>query len=178
MPSLNFYVDVKKEYFEEIREKNSKMLEQDGEICDLYIRKTSGVRCDCWDDRRKQADARCEICFGTGWVGGYDKQSSITFMFPKTARTLVWAEFGLHITLPYRIWTMDTEIHNKDFIHRQRDGFRFIMTNTQESRWRDILMHNEAEVEVVTNPGDIVYKVQKEFDTISLQSPYSIMKYV
>lgn len=62
-------------------------LEQTGEQTVLLQRKWEGERCPCMDSRREHQRARCPICYGTGFVDGYD-----IYFYPRnppTGRILV-----------------------------------------------------------------------------------------
>lgn len=39
----------------------------------IWRRKTDGVVCSCYNSDTGEVDKYCEVCYGTGWVGGYDK---------------------------------------------------------------------------------------------------------
>lgn len=48
-----------------------------GTWCAVFIRKTFGQRCGCWDDKLKRhgrGSNRCRDCYFTGFVGGYMTQ--------------------------------------------------------------------------------------------------------
>jgi len=46
-----------------------------GDYFILLKKKTSGQKCSCYDEERQSGVSDCPICFGTGYVGGYDKDS-------------------------------------------------------------------------------------------------------
>ena len=60
-----------------LQEKNNQnqeqLLEIDGETTILLIRDRVGVRCQCFTLNRESALSRCEYCFGTGFVVGYQQ---------------------------------------------------------------------------------------------------------
>jgi hypothetical protein len=49
------------------------LLETSGEPFVLMRRLWTGIRCSCFMSRREHADARCPVCFGVGFVGGFDQ---------------------------------------------------------------------------------------------------------
>jgi hypothetical protein len=49
------------------------LLETTGEPFVLMRRLWTGIRCSCFMLRREHPDERCPVCFGTGFVGGYDQ---------------------------------------------------------------------------------------------------------
>jgi len=56
------------------------MLGNTGEPSVLLQRKWSGEKCPCMDTHREHQYARCGICYGTGFVGGYD-----VYFYPRNA---------------------------------------------------------------------------------------------
>lgn len=54
------------------------MLRADSELCTVYLKKNTGIRCSCYDERRgTPINSSCPICYGTSYVGGYEKYSNI-----------------------------------------------------------------------------------------------------
>lgn len=159
MPNDIVIVEVTDDHLDIMKNKNMKMLEEDGTFCNLYQKKTSGTRCSCWDERRQQAKRDCPTCFGTSWEGGYDKVEDILFRFPMTVREIIWTEHGLNVEQIPRVWTISDEtIKIRDFLHRQSDGERFVLKSVEKALWRNKLMHIQAEVEIV-DPEDILKQV-------------------
>ena len=63
--------------FDRAQSRNEVLLEQVGEPVILLKRKWSGTNCDCVDLRRQHPrDKTCGICFGTGFLGGFDQFSN------------------------------------------------------------------------------------------------------
>jgi hypothetical protein len=44
-----------------------------GDYFILLKKKTSGTKCSCYDEDRKSGVSDCPLCFGVGFVGGYDQ---------------------------------------------------------------------------------------------------------
>ena len=61
-------------WFYKINERNLWILKNTGMLFDLYTRKYDGEHCPrCYDEIRGRAGTLdCDICYGTGYVGGYD----------------------------------------------------------------------------------------------------------
>lgn len=77
-PTSDIFIEQLDYIWREAIRRNQWILEQGGERVKLFVQKTSGVRCSCVevDDRlrsySKQPSNRCEACYGTGFVGGYE----------------------------------------------------------------------------------------------------------
>lgn len=110
--------------------RNNWILEQGGERVKLFIRKQKGVRCTCgWDPRMfeyyKQPKADCELCFGTGWVGGYEGPYDIIVAPEDAERRIEQTPNGRHLNFQYEVWTGPSPvITQRDFLVKQT-GERF-----------------------------------------------------
>ncbi len=62
--------------------RNRWMLEQAGERVKLFIRKWAGEICPCWDIQYRTAKNDCPLCFGTGYIGGYEGPYDISSSSP------------------------------------------------------------------------------------------------
>ena len=77
-PISNMAVEQLDYIWREAIRRNQWILEQGGERVKFFVRKVAGVRCNCNQiDAKllaysKQPSNRCEICYGTGFVGGYE----------------------------------------------------------------------------------------------------------
>jgi formylmethanofuran dehydrogenase subunit E len=63
----------------------------------LFKKKNEGVRCNnCWDSVLKRVTkSNCSVCYGTGFIGGYYKQSSHWMHFSPDPTTAQVADFGV-----------------------------------------------------------------------------------
>lgn len=63
---------------QEILRRHTLMLRADSELCTVYLKKNTGIRCPCFDERRgTPINSNCPVCYGTSYVGGYEKYSGI-----------------------------------------------------------------------------------------------------
>jgi len=110
--------------------RNNWILEQGGERVKLFIKKKSGVRCTCgWDPRmfeyQKQPLNNCDLCFGVGWVGGYEGPYDIIIGPEDAERRIEQTVNGRHLNFTYEVWTGPSPvITQRDFIVKQT-GERF-----------------------------------------------------
>jgi len=99
------------------------MIKATGEPVQLYKRKWEGDRCKCADRSREHPIKRCPICFGTMYVGGYDKFASdhrddgLTWMrFSPSDERLNIVEHGLTQDYSPQTWTLPTpRLRPRDF---------------------------------------------------------------
>jgi len=61
------------EIYDAMVNRNSLLLETEGEATDYYTKKVSGDRCPAYDTDDQQANSNCYICKGTGFLTGYDR---------------------------------------------------------------------------------------------------------
>jgi hypothetical protein len=110
--------------------RNNWILEQGGERVKLFIKKKAGVRCTCgWDphlfDYQKQPLNNCEVCFGTGWVGGYEGPYDIIIGPEDAERRIEQTVNGRRLNFQYEVWTGPSPVvTQRDFIVKQT-GERF-----------------------------------------------------
>jgi len=65
-------------FYERLVQRHELLIRATGEPMCLLRRKWTGELCPCFDKNRHRANARCPVCFGAGFVGGY-----VTFINPK-----------------------------------------------------------------------------------------------
>lgn len=70
-------MESKTEDIELARLRSKEALTTFGDYAIILRKKTSGVKCSCYDDDRGSGVSDCTSCYGTGFVGGYDKDTNI-----------------------------------------------------------------------------------------------------
>ena len=105
--------------------RNRWILEQGGERVKLFKKKVSGIPCPCRIDERTlewqhQPSARCDTCFGVGWVGGYDGPVDIILAPDDADRAVRQTPNGRRLEHSYEVWTEPSPtITQRDFIVKQ-----------------------------------------------------------
>lgn len=105
--------------------RNSWILQQGGERVKLFKKKVSGIRCPCRIDERtleyqQQPDNRCQTCFGTGFVGGYDGPVDIIIAPDEADRRITQTPIGRRMEHTYEVWTGPSPaITQRDFVVKQ-----------------------------------------------------------
>ncbi len=155
-----FVNDIMEEKFEEIRNRTLALLQNDGEDVYLMKRRWSGKRCPaCWDEMAQQAQARCPVCFGTGWIGGYYPKISIKVRIVPEGRVVVVYEEGLRKEYEPRSWTIWTpRLRDRDIIIRKNNQRFEILNVTDFPRWRGLRTRQDFDTKLLV-PEDIVHAV-------------------
>ena len=62
----------------QIARRTHNAIKVDGQPFYFYRRKNTGRRCSCFLGGEQSPDGECQVCFGTGFVGAYDKYGCVT----------------------------------------------------------------------------------------------------
>ena len=105
--------------------RNQWILQQGGERVKVFIRKTTGRHCSCGMDEKdleysKQPNSRCKVCFGTGYVGGYEGPYE-TIVAPEDGdRRVSQMPQGRRVELQYEVFMGPSPmVTMRDFIVKQ-----------------------------------------------------------
>jgi hypothetical protein len=158
--------------FEEIRRRHLFMLENDGEVAEVYLRRWSatppfGTPCSCVDgdptDSGFNGNAKCAECFGTGIRGGYYPKISIKFRYSEMPpRTFKFKDFGIELGHSFTSWTIwAPKLREHDLLVRVKTGERFLITETKSSEWRGLVLHQSFNLKAIPQT-DIVQMVSNE----------------
>lgn len=122
------------------------LLNVDGEPVVLVRRQWTGVTCTCYS-MREYPEGRCNKCFGTGFVVGWQQYFSprrsdrkIMVRFDPTVETVDPTESGLESNLKPNCWTLTVPtIHERDFIVRfdqaGNEEFRYEVLNVTRNKF-------------------------------------------
>lgn len=106
---------------------NCWMLEQAGERLIFFLRKQSGVLCECFDRTHGRSRADCPKCYGTKWVGGYEGPFEAYGTPMEGSKSLNLSEMGVMVNLSYDLSILDGFLLNPgDFMIRQNSQ-RFLI---------------------------------------------------
>jgi hypothetical protein len=148
-PGGDFPIDFQesldiKNIYENILSRNRLLLEVGKDICQIYRRKEKGIRCTnsscpAYNNFQQNGSNSCLVCFGTGFVNGYDYVSEIYVRFPPSLEQIKIEEGGLLRLVKPRIWTMpEPEIKPFDLlINFSQPRVIFEDKKIDVSIWRD-----------------------------------------
>ena len=117
---------------EEAVRRNAWMLDQGGERVLLYIKKRAGINCRCTyrdlkERTHKQPDQDCDICFGSGFVGGFDGPFPIVIAPLTTEQRVQQTERGLKLAYQIETWIGPTPIVSQRDMIIRRNGDRCLV---------------------------------------------------
>jgi hypothetical protein len=159
-PSVTLEADKLDYMYREAIRRNSWLLDQAGERVLLYIKKTTGTRCQCYLQNmttHKQAKIPCVDCWGTGYIGGYDGPYEMRISPFQSEQKLVMTERGMKFENVEETWTTITPVlSQRDFIVRRR-GQIYAVGPTRTPDVRGVATQQHFSVEHVDST-DIRYK--------------------
>lgn len=143
--------------------RNRWILEQGGERVKVFIRRVTGVRCDCvWDQRlqeyTKQPLNHCLKCYGTGWRGGYEGPVDIIIAPDDVERRVTQTPNGRRLEHTYEVWIGPTPmLSQRDFIVKQ-NGERYSIGPVRRTQVRGRVLQQTFQIGYL-DTGDIRYRV-------------------
>lgn len=152
----------KNRWFNKMNERNMWILKNTGQLFDLYTRKCDGEHCPtCYDSvRGRSGTAQCSVCYGTGFVGGYEPMFQL-YIREKTATN------DLAITSQGQVWNnapgawtiTTTPIQNRDLLFNP-EGKIYSVINSHTSQAAGYLFHQELQLKEL-DPTDPLYQMER-----------------
>jgi hypothetical protein len=154
--------------------RNNWILEQGGERVKVFIMKTSGERCWCRRDPKtmeftQQPDNRCPVCFGTGFVGGYEGPYDMILSPDDSDRAVRQGATGRFLDHTQDVWTGPSPLlTQRDFIVKQTNE-RYSIGPVRKPSARGNIMQQHFQIKYLDSL-DIRYEIPL-FDTTELCWP-------
>lgn len=154
--------------------RNNWVLEQGGERVKVFIKKTSGPRCFCRRDPKtleyaQQPDSRCLICYGTGFIGGYEGPYDQIVAPDDADHAVRQGQQGRFVDHVQDVWTGPSPLlTQRDFIVKQT-GERYSVGPTRRPTNRGNIMQQHFQMRYL-DERDIRYRVPM-FNTAGLCWP-------
>jgi hypothetical protein len=158
----------------EAMRRNNFILEQGGERVKVFIKKTSGEKCFCCRDARtldysKQPNSRCELCFGTGFVGGYEGPYDMIISPDDNERAVRQTPTGRHLEHVQDVFTnVSPMLTQRDFIVKQSNE-RYSIGPVRKPSVRGVALQQHFQIRYL-DEKDIRYTVPL-FETTDLCWP-------
>lgn len=168
--TANSYEVEKLDYiWREAIRRNRWMLHHGGERVKIFIQKNAGIVCGCRSDTHGQAKSDCGVCFGVGFIGGYDGPYD-TIIAPDDAETnLTQGQRGRSMGKSYETWTSPSPLlSQRDFILKL-NGDRYGIGPVRMPSYRGMQLQQFFVVSHLDTP-DIRYKVPA-IDPATLEYP-------
>ena len=144
--------------WQEAIRRNSWILDQAGERVKVFVRKYMGERCPNYDIDYKQPENKCDICYGTGIVGGYEGPYDIKIAPSDADKRVEQTERGLFLEQDYEVWTGPSPmLSQRDFLVKQNND-RFSIGSVRMPTNRGNVLQQHFGVNLI-DENDIRYKV-------------------
>jgi len=133
----------------EVVRRNEYLLRRGGEVVDIYIRKTAGVKCsNCFDPIRNQPKfPECPVCYGTTYEGGYDSFPSVLAKIEPYRDYRELADAGYKWRVIPRSWiTTYPLIRPGDILVRRLSNRRYELQNIDVKLSRGIITRQEFDI--------------------------------
>lgn len=143
--------------------RNNWILQQGGERVKLFVKKVTGRPCPCYQDPRKremykQPRAMCTVCYGTGFVGGYDGPFDIMISPDEAERRVSQQDRGRSLEHTYEVWTGPSPmLTHRDFIVKQSNE-RYALGAIRNIAARGKILQQHFPISYL-DESNIVYKV-------------------
>lgn len=143
--------------------RNRWILEQGGERVKLFLRRVTGVKCDCvWDQRleeyTQQPTNSCLDCYGTGFVGGYEGPIDIIIAPDDAERRVGQTPNGRRLEHAYEAWIGPSPmLSQRDFIVKQ-NGERYSIGPVRRTQVRGLILQQTFQIGYLDST-DIRYRV-------------------
>ena len=159
----NIEVETLDYIWREAIRRNNWILEQGGERVKVFVRKTSGIVCNCKFDERqleysKQPSNRCLTCYGVGWVGGYEGPYEVIIAPDDAERKIAQTLHGRRLEHQYEVFMGPSPVvTQRDFIVKQTNE-RYSIGAVRRPSNRGNLLQQHFNMGFLDS-GDIRYQV-------------------
>jgi hypothetical protein len=148
-------------YKDEIRRRARTVLENDGEDFEIYLIRWNGQPCTKTDARMSsdpdyQSTHKCNLCFGTGILGGYWVKFVIKMRYGEMPNRIArFLDRGIEFSEDFNSWTLWLpKLHEHDLVIRKSTRQVFEVNTIRESSLRGQSLRQELRL-ISLQPGDI-----------------------
>lgn len=181
-PATDRAVETVDYIWREAMRRNRWILEQGGERVKLFVQRVGGApcRCDGLDPQQiaynKQPSNRCRICWGVGFVGGYDGPYEIIVAPDDGERRISQSQQGRRKEHSYEVWMpASPEVSQRDFIVKQNNE-RFSIGPVRRPTNRGNLLQQHFQLQYLDSQ-DIRYSVPIDGTQTSPTLPWPQTRY-
>lgn len=157
-----FQVHNTDRWFFKMNERSLWILKNTGMLFDLYTRKYDGERCPrCFNEIRGRAGSQdCDICYGTGFVSGYDPAYQLYVRLKPTETALgVSPQMYVQENSP-GAWTIsNTQIKNRDLLISPT-GVIYHVISSMTNQAGGYLFHQELKLKAI-DYNDPLYQMKR-----------------
>ena len=161
-PAVTYKVQNTNRWFNKMNERNMWILKNTGQLFDLYTFKTEGDKCVCYKESHGgSTNSNCQICFGTGIVGGYEPSVQLYVRQKPAQNSLDIVNSGLRINNSPGAWTIsEIQIKMRDILINPQ-GIIFQVVGHNINHAAGVYFHQELQLKEVP-ATDVLYKMKRE----------------
>lgn len=138
--------------------RNGWLLAQGGERVKVFLRKHAGASCVCRREDYKQPLGDCLVCFGTGFVGGYEGPFDLIIAPDDGERSIRREASGVSVSHSYEVWTGPQPLlRQQDFIVKI-NGERYSIGGIRSPNPRGMILQQHFTIGHIEEK-DIRYRV-------------------
>jgi hypothetical protein len=183
MPASDMQIEQLDYIWREAMRRNRWILEQGGERVKLFVQKVSGMPCPCRSETdpqsrayNKQPSNRCRVCYGTGFVGGYEGPYDILVAPDDAEKRISQTPNGRRKEHSYEVWmSFSPIISMRDFVLKQNNE-RYSVGPVRRPTNRGNVMQQHFNIAYI-DPNDIRYDVPVEIVLASPNLPWPQTRY-
>ena len=183
MPASDMQIEQLDYIWREAMRRNRWILEQGGERVKLFVQKVSGMPCPCRSETdpqsrayNKQPSNRCRVCYGTGFVGGFEGPYDILMAPDDAEKRISQTPNGRRKEHSYEVWTSFSPIISmRDFVLKQNNE-RYSVGPVRRPTNRGNVMQQHFNIAYI-DPNDIRYDVPVEIVLASPNLPWPQTRY-
>lgn len=145
--------------FAEMRRRKKLLLDRNGEIVTVLIRRMGGRRCPaCFDGTYEgSGKADCSTCYSTGWDRGFEVVDGVLMRITSIEEALKLQPPALVFSSAPKAWLVGFPLlRNGDVIVRPTAGKRYEVQKIDPAVHQGILTHQDCEL-VAFDPGHPIY---------------------
>ena len=183
MPASDMQIEQLDYIWREAIRRNNWILTEGGERVKLFVRKVAGRRCECrleLDARvraySKQPSSRCKICYGTGFVGGFEGPYDIIMAPDDAERKISQGPNGRRKEHSYDVFMTFTPIvSQRDFVIKQNND-RYSLGPVRRPTNRGNVLQQHFTIQYLDSQ-DIRYEVPIDGTIASPNLPWPQTRY-
>lgn len=139
-----------------------------GERVSFLLKKSSGTRCSCYSVEKGEARFRCVLCYGIGWLGGYDlvqydlDGNPLYIKINEVKRVLTPDEPGEIVEQSPDFWILTYPILSTGDIIVRKGNLRYMVEGIDADKVAGVLVRQAGNMKELES-GHIVYSFEVPF---------------
>ena len=182
-PASDMQIEQLDYIWREAIRRNLWILQQGGERVKLFVQKVAGAPCQCLTEEdpmsreyNKQPSSRCRVCYGTGFVGGYEGPYDIIVAPDDVEKRISQTPTGRRKEHSYEVWmSFSPIVSQRDFLIKQNND-RYSIGPVRRPSNRGNVMQQHYNIQYIDS-NDIRYTVPIDAAIASPNLPWPQTRY-